>query len=81
MLRFQAALQCLPRPVPRQIHHISPGSYWPATARQVCYAFRATHLPVPKPPANKKEAKELSKKDHLIVLGENEEITNQLIDG
>ena len=42
--------------------------------------IRANNLPVPKPPANKKEAKELAKKDYLIVLGENEEIVNQLID-
>ena len=38
--------------------------------------IRANNLPVPKPPANKKEAKELAKKDYLIVLGENEEIVN-----
>ena len=42
--------------------------------------IRANNLPVPKPPANKKEARELAKKDYLIVLGENEEIVNQLID-
>jgi len=48
--------------------------------KSLLYPVRATNLPVPKPPANKKEAKELSKKDHLIVLGENEEIANQLID-
>ena len=42
--------------------------------------MRANNLPVPKPPANKKEAREMAKKDYLIVLGENEEITNQLID-
>ena len=48
--------------------------------KSLLYPVRSANLPVPKPPANKKEAKELSKKDHLIVLGENEEIANQLID-
>ena len=48
--------------------------------KSLLYPVRANNLPVPKPPANKKEAKELAKRDHLIVLGENEEIANQLID-
>ena len=44
------------------------------------YPVKAANLPVPKPPANKKEAREQAKRDHLIVLGENEESVNQLID-
>ena len=48
--------------------------------KTLLFPVRATNLPVPKPPANKKEAREQSKKDHLIALGENEEIANQLID-
>lgn len=48
--------------------------------KTLLFPVRATNLPVPKPPANKKEAKEQAKKDHLIALGENEEIANQLID-
>lgn len=44
--------------------------------KSLLYPVRASNLPVPKPPANKKEAKELAKKDYLIVLGENEEIVN-----
>lgn len=43
-------------------------------------AVKANNLPVPAPPANKKEARELSKKDYLIVLAENEEVANQVID-
>ena len=42
--------------------------------------MRASNLPVPAPPANKKEAREQARKDYLIVLGENEEVVNQLID-
>jgi hypothetical protein len=48
--------------------------------KQLLFPVRATNLPVPKPPANKKEAREQAKRDYLIVLGENEEIANQLID-
>ena len=48
--------------------------------KSLLYPVRANNLPVPKPPANKKEAKELAKKDYLIALGEHEEIANQLID-
>ena len=48
--------------------------------KHLLFPVRANNLPVPKPPANKKEAKEMAKNDYLIVLGENEEITNQLID-
>ena len=42
--------------------------------------IRSTNLPVPKPPTSKREAREQQKNDHLIILGENEETTNQLID-
>ena len=48
--------------------------------KTLLYPVRASNLPVPKPPANKKEAREQSKVDHLIALGENEEVANQLID-
>jgi len=44
--------------------------------KTLLFAVRASNLPVPKQPANKKEARELSRKDHLIVLGENEEVAN-----
>lgn len=48
--------------------------------KSLLYPVRAKNLPVPKPPTNKKEAREQSKLDYLIVLGENEEVANQLID-
>lgn len=48
--------------------------------KTLLFPVRATNLPVPAPPANKKEAKAMAKKDFLIVLGENEEVANQLID-
>ena len=48
--------------------------------KHLLFAVRANNLPVPKPPANKKEAREQARKDYLIVLGENEEVANQLID-
>ena len=48
--------------------------------KSLLYPIRSKNLPVPKPPTNKQEARELAKKDYLIVLGENEEVANQLID-
>ena len=48
--------------------------------KTLLYPVRAENLPVPKAPANKKEAKEQAKNDYLIVLGENEEVANQIID-
>ena len=48
--------------------------------KTLLFAVRASNLPVPKPPQNKKEARDQARKDHLIVLGENEEVANQLID-
>lgn len=48
--------------------------------KSLLYAVRSKNLPVPAPPSNKQEARELAKKDYLIVLGENEEIANQIID-
>lgn len=48
--------------------------------KTLLFPVRANNLPVPKPPANKKEAREIAKKDYLIVLGENDEVANQLID-
>ena len=37
-------------------------------------------MPVPKPPTNKKEAKEYRSSDHLVVLAESEEAANQIVD-
>ncbi len=48
--------------------------------KTLLFPVRAANLPVPKAPANRKEAREQSKIDHLIALGENEEVANQLID-
>ena len=48
--------------------------------KTLLYPVRTDNLPVPKPPTNKKEARELAKNDYLIVLGENEEVANQIID-
>ena len=48
--------------------------------KTMLFPVRTNNLPVPKPPANKKEAREQAKRDYLIVLGENEEVANQLID-
>lgn len=44
--------------------------------KTLLFAARCNNLPVPKPPASKKEAKEQARKDYLIVLGENEEVAN-----
>lgn len=44
--------------------------------KTMLFPVRTNNLPVPKPPANKKEAREQAKKDYLIVLGENEEVAN-----
>jgi hypothetical protein len=44
---------------------------------------KAEHLPVPKPPQNTKDKKEIAaflKSNHLVVLAESEEATNFLID-
>lgn len=41
---------------------------------------RVDHLPVPKPPTNKKDQKEFMKSNHLVCLAETEETANQLID-
>ena len=41
---------------------------------------KVDNLPVPKPPANKKEQKDFQRSDHLVVLAEHEEVANQLID-
>ena len=37
-------------------------------------------MPVPKPPTNKKEAKEFQRSDHLVVLAESEEAANSIVD-
>lgn len=41
---------------------------------------KVTNMPVPKPPANKKEQKDFLKSNHLVCMAESEELANQLID-
>ena len=48
--------------------------------KQLLCQVKADNLPVPKAPTSKKEAREYQKKDHLVVLAESEEVTNQILD-
>ena len=48
--------------------------------KQFVSQVKADNLPVPKPPSNKKEAKEFKRSDHLVVLAESEEAANQIVD-
>jgi len=48
--------------------------------KQFLSQVKADNLPVPKPPTNKKEAREYQANDHLVVLAESEEVANFIVD-